>query len=104
MRQDSFLATLIDVLGCSLGKIADPDQDSVNDYAGHTARRSNNGASTQGNIEDSGPKSRHIADKVAAAMIVNMMVLSDCEDENRMAVVATPLSIWKHNLPKGLNN
>jgi len=95
---------LIDVLACSPGKIVDPDQDSVNDYARHTARRSNNGASTQRNTEDSGPKSRNIADNVAAAMIVNMVVFSDCEDETRMAVVTTQLSIWKHNLPKGLNN
>jgi hypothetical protein len=72
-------------------------------YARHTARRSNNGASTQRNTEDSGPKSRHIADSVAAAMIVNMLVLSDCEDETRMAAVTTPLSIWKRNLPKSLN-
>jgi hypothetical protein len=41
---------------------------------------------------------------VVAAMIVNMVVLSDCEDETRVAVETTPLSIRKHNIPKGLNN
>ena len=87
-----------------LGNIVDLDQDSVNDYARHTGRRSNNGASTQRNTEDSGSKSRHIADNVVAAMIVNMVVLSDCEDETRVVVETTPLSIRKHNLPKGLNN
>ena len=95
---------MTDVLGCSLGKIVDLDQDSVNDYARHTARRSNKGANTQRNTEDSGPKSRHIADNVVAAMIVNVVVLSDCEDETRVAVETTPLSIPKHNLPKGLDN
>jgi len=41
---------------------------------------------------------------VVAAMIVNVVVLSDCEDETRVAVETTPLSIPKHNLPKGLDN
>ena len=75
----------------------------IYDYARQTARRSNNGASTHRITEDSGPKSRHIADIVAAAIIVNMVVLPDYEEETRMAAVTTPLSIWKRNLPKGLN-
>lgn len=48
----------------------------------------------------SGPKSRHIAEKVAAAMIFNMVVLSEYEDESMMGAVTNPLSTWKRDLPK----
>lgn len=67
-------------------------------------RCSNNGASTQRNTGDSGPKSRHIAEKVAAAMSFNMVVLSEYEDESMMGAVTNPLSTWKRDLPKGLNS
>jgi len=76
----------------------------LSDYARHTVRCSNNGASTQRNTEDSGPKSRHIAEKMAVAMIFNMVVLSEYENESRIEAVTTPLSTWKRDLPKGLNS
>jgi hypothetical protein len=56
-------------------------------------------ARTQRNTNDSGPKSRHIADSVAAAMIFNIVA---SPNETRVAAATTHLSVRNRQLTKGL--